>query len=246
MRLKALLTLLVIALVLLAASGPASATHVRPVGATPLRDSLVLAQESCTPPSGTPPNSTHAAPLAFPSCNPPKQTSQWLTAGTPDANGAASNFVGHVRLISGSFPPDIHIDSNVKDVRCLSATSPSVCTSANSAAGPDYVGQLQIQIGMRITDHNNSPSPPATVVDIVFPVNVNCTSTASVSVGSTCAIVTSMNALVPGSAPGAKRTVYQIPQRTTRGGITVWDGGMNGTAGASDATLYAEPGVFLP
>jgi hypothetical protein len=240
MRLKVLFTLLVTALGVLAASGAASATHVRPKAATPLRNSLVIAQQECIPPA----TSTHGAPLAFASCNPPQQTSKWLTAGTPDANGAPANFIGHVRLIVGS--ADVNIDSNITDVRCLPPTSPSVCTPANSAAGPDYVGKVQIQIGMRITDHNNSPSPPATVIDIIFPVDVNCVSTTSVSVGSTCGIVTSMNALVPGSAPGTKRTVYQIPQRTAQGGITVWDGGMNGVAGSSDATLYAEPGVFLP
>ena len=241
MRLKILFALFALALGVMAVSQIAGATHVRPGGATPLRDSLVIAQQECTSP-----NSTHGAPLAFPSCNPPKQTSQWLTAGTPDANTAPAQFIGHVRLISNSSPADIYIDSNITDVRCLPATSASVCTPVNSLDGPDYVGQLQIQIGLRVTDHFGSPgTTPTTMADIIFPVNVNCAATAA-TIGSTCNVVTSMNALVPGSAPGAKRTVYQIPQRTGKGGITVWDGGQNGVAGASDATLYAEPGVFLP
>ena len=241
MRLKVLFTLAALALGVMAVSQIAGATHVRPKAATPLRDSLVVAQRACLPPA----NTTHGAPLALPSCNPPKQTSKWLTAGTPDANGAPANFVGHVRLQQAT--GDIAIDSNITDVRCLPPTDPSVCTPANSIAGPDYVGQLQIEIGMRITDHFNMPSSttPATAVDIIFPVRVTCASTA-VTIGSTCAIVSSMNALVPGSAPPAKRMVVQIPQRTATGGIQVYDGGQFGMAGASDATLYLEPGVFLP
>ena len=57
---------------------------------------------------------------------------------------------------------------------------------------------------------------------------------------------TTMNSVIPGSAPANKRTVYQIPQRTSPGGIQVYDGGPNGTAGATNATLFLEPGVFLP
>jgi hypothetical protein len=239
MRLKVLFTLAAFTLGLMAVSQIAGATHIRPKAATPLRDSLVLAQQACVSP-----NATHGAPLAFPSCNPAQQTSKWLTAGTPDANGAPANFVGHVRLQQAT--GDIAIDANITDVRCLPPTDPSVCTPANSIAGPDYVGQLQIEIGMRITDHFNSPPVTATAVDIIFPVSVTCASTTSVTIGSTCAIVTSMNALVPGSAPAAKRMVIQIPQRTPTGGIQVYDGGQFGTAGASDATLYLEPGVFLP
>jgi hypothetical protein len=240
MRLKVLFTLAALALGLMAISQTAGATHIRPKAATPLRDSLVIAQQACVSP-----NATHGAPLAFPSCNPPQQTSKWLTAGTPDANGAPANFVGHVRLQQAT--GDIAIDANITDVRCLPPTDPSVCTPANSIAGPDYVGQLQIEIGMRITDHFNAPSSttPATAVDIIFPVREPCASTGP-TIGSTCAIVTSMNALVPGSAPGAKRMTIQIPQRTSPGGIQVYDGGQFGIAGASDATLYLEPGVFLP
>ena len=62
----------------------AGALHPRPTGATPVRVSLVPAYEPCTSP-----NRTHGPPLAFPSCSPPVQTSDFLTVGTPDANGAA-------------------------------------------------------------------------------------------------------------------------------------------------------------
>ena len=54
----------------------------RPKGASPMQVSLVPAYTACTSS-----NSTHGAPLAFPSCNPPDPASAYLTTGTPDANG---------------------------------------------------------------------------------------------------------------------------------------------------------------
>ena len=71
----------------------ASATHPRPVGASPLRASMVPAYNACAAP-----NRTHGPPLAFPSCNPPVQSSTSLTVGSPDANGAGANSVGFIKL----------------------------------------------------------------------------------------------------------------------------------------------------
>ena len=36
--------------------------------------------------------------VSVPSCSPPVQASNFLTVGTPDANGAAANSVGSLRL----------------------------------------------------------------------------------------------------------------------------------------------------
>src|SRR5207253_8450882 len=58
----------------------AAAGYARPKGATPLHVSLVPAFAACAPPG----NRTHGAPLAYPSCAPPVQTSSFLTVGTPD------------------------------------------------------------------------------------------------------------------------------------------------------------------
>src|SRR5205823_221541 len=58
----------------------------RPKGGTPAFFSLVVAFEPC----GSP-NRTHATPLSQGSCNPPQQASDYLTVGTPDANGAVAN-----------------------------------------------------------------------------------------------------------------------------------------------------------
>ena len=70
----------------------ANAAHPRPKGATPISVSMVPAYNACAAP-----NRTHGPPLAFPSCNPPVQSSNSLTIGSPDANGAAANAVASIR-----------------------------------------------------------------------------------------------------------------------------------------------------
>src|SRR5215218_1533486 len=185
------------ALGLMVASQVASATHVRPKGATPLRASLVPAFKQCTAP-----NRTHGAPLAFPSCNPPVQTSNFLTVGSPDANGAGANSTAFIKLVvKTTSPEDVNITSQGLDIRCKPATSPTVCGTANAADGPDYSGELQGNAIIRISDHYNGPAlnEAATVQDIPFPVNASCVATASTTEGGLCTATTSANATVPGS-----------------------------------------------
>jgi hypothetical protein len=232
------LALAVGALGLMAVSQIASGSHVRPKGATPLRVSLVPSYKSC----GTP-NRTHGAPLAFPSCNPPVQSSNFLTMGTPDANGAGAQSIGFILLnVKATTPEDVKIDSTITDVRCLPATAATVCTGTNTAAGPDYSGGLQGNATIRISDHYNGPSlnEAATVTDIPFPVNGTCVNTASTTIGGQCDTHTTANAVVVGSVKDAQRAVVEISQ------LQVFDGGASGTAGAADATLFEVQGIFIP
>ena len=143
------------ALVMMAVASMANATHPRPKGATPLRVSVVPAYNQCAAP-----NRTHGPPLAFPSCNPPVQSSTAITVGSPDANGAAANSEGFVKLeviVGVPGPPDdsdVGITANVTDVRCKAGTT--ACGSANAADGADYTGGLQGNATIRITDHFNA------------------------------------------------------------------------------------------
>ena len=68
--------------------------------------------------------------------------------------------------------------------------------------------------------------------DTSFPVAVPCAATADTSIGSTCAISTSANAVVPGSVQTGSLAIWQLGQ------VQVYDGGAKGTAGASDAKLF--------
>ena len=232
------LALAVGALGLMAVSQVASGSHVRPKGATPLRASLVPSFKAC----GTP-NRTHGAPLAFPSCNPPVQSSNFLTVGTPDNNGAASNSIGSILLkVKSTSPEDVIITSSITDVRCLPATSASVCSSANAADGPDYSGELQGTATIRISDHYNGPSltEAATVIDIPFPVNATCVNTAATTVGGTCTTNTTANAVVPGSVKDTQRAVVEVGQ------LQINDGGADGLVSTADNTLFEVQGIFIP
>ncbi|MDQ6854403.1 MAG: acetylxylan esterase, partial [Actinomycetota bacterium] len=221
--------------------GPA--TYARPKGATPARASLVPAFKPCVSPG----NDTHGAPLSHPSCNPPVQASGFLTVGTPDANGAGAGAIGsvlhRVKINTPPTPNDVLIDVSTTDVRCQLPVN-TTCGSANAAAGPDYTGQLQATSVLRLTDELNGPSTneAGTVSDTSFPVTVPCAATAAdPTIGSTCSISTSANAVVPGVVQVAgSRAIWQLGQ------VKVFDGGASGVAGSADATLFMDEGVFVP
>jgi hypothetical protein len=225
---------------LMTLAGSAAATHPRPASASPLRLPLVPAFGKCTAP-----NAQHQPPLAFPSCRPPVQASQHLTIGTPDFNSAAASSVGYVRLkvIPHQCCPDqdVEISATITDVRCKPGVS--ACGSSNVYDGPDYTGELQGNATLRITDHNNAPTAgggtdPATVVDIPFPVNMQCVSTADTSVGSTCNVYGSAVA-VEGSS-STPRAVVEMTQ------FEVFDGGSDGVVATIGNTRFAVEGVFVP
>ena len=211
----------------------------RPKGASPMRATLVPAYQACAAP-----NSTHGAPLSFPSCKPPGQSSPNLTVGTPDSNGAAANASGSVLLRvqtnASPTPNDVAITVSTNDVRCKPPVS--TCGSANSADGPDYTGQLQVTMPVRLTDRLNGyfKNAPGTVSDTPFAFTVPCTATASSGMGATCSTATSANALVPGIAQSGKRAVWELQ------GVQVFDGGPDGVVSTAGNSLFEDQGVFIP
>jgi hypothetical protein len=232
------LALAIGALGLMAVTQVASGSHVRPKGASPLRASLVPSFKACATP-----NRTHGTPLAFPSCNPPVQTSNFLTIGSPDANGAGANSTGFILLrVKATSPEDVLITSNITDVRCKPATSATVCSSANAGDGPDYSGEIQGNAQIRISDHYNGPglNEAATVVDIPFPVNGSCVNTTATTIGGTCSVNTTANTVVPGSVKDTQRGVIEIQQ------LQITDGGADGLVSTADNTLFEVQGIFIP
>jgi hypothetical protein len=240
MRTRALLLLFAgPASALMAVSQLAGATHVRPKGASPVRVSFVPAYKSCDAP-----NSTHGAPLAFPSCNPPLQSSNFLTVGTPDANGAGANSIGFLLLkVRSTSPEDILFTGTISDVRCLAGTAASVCTSSNSAEGPDYSGRLQANATIRVSDHYNGPglNEAATVQDIPFPINFVCANTPDTSIGGLCTVDDQGPVVCPecGVQEGV-RTVVGITQ------FEVFDGGADGDINTAGNTVFMRQGIFIP
>jgi VCBS repeat protein len=212
----------------------------RPKGATPLRASLVPAYSQCTSP-----NRTHGAPLAYGSCfsDPPNRPST-LSIGTPDANGAAANSVGFVQAKVRANATDVELTTSITDVRCT-PSFPSACGSSNNMAGADYVGELQVSVGLRITDRlvtaGGYDPDRGTVQDTTFPVTVTCAGTSSHLVGSTCARTTTANAVVPGAVVPNARSVWELGQ------VQVFDGGEDGDVDTPDGNhLFMVQGVFVP
>jgi WD40-like Beta Propeller Repeat len=205
----------------------------RPKGATPLRISLVTANNLCTAP-----NRTHGAPLAFPSCSPVQLGSDQLTVGTGDSNGEPALAQPSLRLdvIPGNpATPQDEADVNVK-------------VSINDVFKKDlsdYTGALRAVLPIQITDKLNTPSPggpgAATSAASTFQVDVGCAATADTSAGSDCNLNTTFDSLVPGAVKEGVRSVWQLGQ------VQVYDGGADGVASTTgDNTLFMDQGVFVP
>jgi uncharacterized repeat protein (TIGR01451 family) len=215
-----------------------AATYVRPRTANTLRFPFVPAFAACASP-----NRTHGPPLADPSCNPPVRASTNLTIGTPDANGAGANSSGFVKLnvlVQSPNPSDVRIAAAITDIRCDAVTT--ACGAANSLSGPDYTGQLELVLPLRITDRFSGAGGgvAATVSDTTFPVAMSCLEVASTTIGSTCDINTTANAVLPGAVQTTRRTMWQFDQ------VKLFDGGPDSVASTAGNGLLATQGVFIP
>jgi WD40-like Beta Propeller Repeat len=214
--------------------------YARPRGATPFRVSLVPAYLPCDAP-----NNSHGAPIDQPSCSSPQTESPYLTVGTPDSNGAPAKFIGSVRfdVVPGNSATlddeaDVALSVDLSDVRCKSAAA-----FCDGGALSDYKGELQGAVLMRITDRFNSPAfdDPATAVEVVpFYWTVPCFTTPDPTVGSTCSLHTTLDALRPGIVVERKRAIWQL------GRVEVLDGGNDGRAITDENSRFAAQGVFIP
>jgi hypothetical protein len=152
---------------------------------------------------------------------------------------------GKVSLIVCTSPgcasADVMARASVSDVRCLPGEA--ACGAANSNAGSDYTGELQVSFRLRVTDRLNGAAltDPATTVDSPFRVTVPCVATAAdATTGSNCAVNTTANAVVPGAVTGGGRTIWQLGQ------VEVYDGGTDGDAETDGNTLFLRQGLFVP
>jgi hypothetical protein len=216
--------------IMMAWYAPPDPGYARPKGASPTRASLVPAYNACTAP-----NRTHGLPLNSSSCTPPVQSSNFLTMGTPDANGTAANGSGSVSLITVIGNPsnsvddaDLRLKMSVNDVR-------------NKTGLTDYAGQLKSTTTIRAIDRDNGPSEVGVMQDTPYSFTVPCTTTpASGTTGSTCSVDTTADALVPNTIKENLRTVWQL------GKIEVFDGGSDGVASTEPNTRYLVQGFFVP
>jgi hypothetical protein len=207
--------------------------YARPKSASPNTIRLVPAYEPCTNP-----NASHGAPLAVASCSPPQQSSDYLTVGSPDANGQVANSVG---LLTAKVLTEAPIDLTNGDQSDVELTI-SITDVRNRQTLADYTGELRASFGLRLTDRLNGPVSvqPATALDTTFGFSFSCAATGA-GIGASCSAATSADAVTPGITPEFKRAVWQLGQ------VRVYDGGADGDADTTgDNTLFAEQGLFVP
>jgi plastocyanin len=209
--------------------------YARPKGASPSNIRLVPAYKPCSSP-----NMSHGAPLNVGSCGPPVPESNYATVGSPDANGAAANSVGVITFKTVGESP---IDPNNGDQADVQITGS--ITDVRSKANPanDYAGQLRGLATLRITDRSNGPAlgDSATTVSVPFPFTMPCATNSDPSIGSSCNVATTADALMAGAVLEGKRAVWGL------GRVEVYDGGADGVASTTgDNTLFAHQGLFTP
>jgi hypothetical protein len=160
-----------------------------------------------------------------------------------------ANSVGFVLFKAKStVPEDGTIDVSLTDVRCQK-------TSGGCANGPlsDYSGNLLFETNFRITDKNNGPfgvgpSANGTVEDLPVSFTVPCFQTPSTTVGATCSVSTSLDAVLGGATAvdDSKRAIWEMIGFSDGRIMKLWDGGPDGVAQTTGNTLFAAGGLFFP
>jgi hypothetical protein len=225
----------------------AVATHDHPQAASPIHVAYVpnfrqtISTTQCTARGGL--NSTHGAPLALPSCNPPA-----FAPGTQVHAGVKAVGGADVTVVPGDTDPgngdqaDVALVGQATDVRAGSATGPDYDPNPS---GADVTSLAKI----RISDHFNTTtgqpcaattSCPATVQDLDFTVPVACTTTADPTIGSTCAVSTSADTVVPDVTKENKNSIVQVFRLRAK------DAGANGVPGDTDDRDATMQGIYIP
>jgi hypothetical protein len=215
-----------------------SPAFVRPKSAVSTRVSLVPAFNACTSPNRIhgPPDFPGNASNPDGSCNPPVKSSSQLTIGTPDSNGAGANSQGFVKAYSitgitatPADEADARFTVSLTDVR------------RTTSGLPDYTGQLQLETSLRVTDRDNGPTLTGTPQDTPLRVTVPCAATGDASIGSTCSVNTTADAVLgAGTIKEGRRSIWQLGQ------VKVNDGGADGVASTLPNAPFAVQGVLVP
>lgn len=171
----------------------ASATHQTPIGASPIRVSLIPAFQPCNSP-----DQTHNAPLAFPSCSTSSggavpRSSQVIWG--PQSIGFARIVVCNASAASGFCnpanppapngvwaKPDIRVTASIVDLRCGAGT-PNCPTPGTSPYNPNATASHYTTAGTGSTAPSppcfpSAPNPPGTA-------NPTCTSSSDATLTAT-------------------------------------------------------------
>jgi hypothetical protein len=196
-----------------------------PRGATPMRLSLVPAYQQCTAP-----NSTHGAPLAYPSCTPPRRSPNVaVTLGVGDGTPPPAKSIGSLTMKVKRGAPGPPDDSDV----LIQFTMTNVINSN----GSDYTDKLGTRAMVRLTDRPGGIG--ATTQDFPFEFEAPCTGTADATLGGTCEVATSADTVIPGAIPESVRTLWALDR------VHVYSMAA-GYPLADPDRLLAVQGIFVP
>jgi hypothetical protein len=202
------------------------------IGGSPLRVPLVPSYKVCETNQS---NAAHGVPLAFGSCNPPARNSSLVAVGGRSlafARMVVCDLSSVASICAPLTKPDVKITGSVSDVR------------SNGPTGPDYNdpdGQPDLTevVKVRLTDLFSTDGP-ATVTDFDFSLPIDCVTTTDTTIGSTCPVNTTMNAIIPGLVKNGKSAVMQLHE------IQVLDQGADGIRANADDKVFEAQGIFLP
>jgi hypothetical protein len=177
--------------------------------------------------------STHGAPLALGSCNPPA-----YAPGTAAHLGSQSVASATLTAVPGDLTTaadeaDLAVQLSATDVRSIQGGG-----DYTPSAGTD----VTLVERLRLSDAFNGPSQndAGTANDFDFPVGADCAATPDPAVGSTCSVSTSADAVTPGSIREGREMVLQSFR------LRLNDSGANGTRGDADDRAFAQQGVYVP
>ena len=104
----------------------------------------------------------------------------------------------------------------------------------------DYTGDLRASVPFTITDRDNG-GLAGTTAPASLEFDVPCVATADTQAGSDCALLTTVDTVIPGAVKEGQRALWALGQ------TKVYDGGADSNASTTaDNTLFATQGVFIP
>jgi hypothetical protein len=216
-----------------------SVAYPTPQAATQVNVSLVPTFLQCGT-GANPANGQHSPPLSQRACLPAKPGSNVALFG-PQSVGNAQLTVVPGNPDTTADEADVAIALNLTDIQNL---------SGGGDYNPNPTGtDLTMTARLRLTDLANcSPSgcsgpyqrTAATSADNDFPVAIDCVSTPDPSVGSSCVLNTSIDAVQPGAIVENRQTVTQIFR------LRLNDSGVDTVRGTADDRIFSTQGFYIP
>src|SRR5207302_1645201 len=140
---------------------------------------------------------------------PPGQAACQAPGADYDPNSGAGPYTDAGGGTGAAQPPCFPSASG--NTACLAGTDLTATAKLPGSTAGGGGGQFAGS-GVRVTDRNNGPTlaEAATLVDIGFPIPLDCIPTSSTTSGSSCGVNTTANALAPGVVKSGYAAVWEL------------------------------------